>query len=327
MTFEDLPTVPRSEELIDTAFSRAARAGRAKSGIDAQQSMLVTASNIISDNLQNVSTTWPDFGALDPFYYELADAVADGGVDALKEQLSAVMWASKKATEIREEYQSRLRGDTETAQLLRKQAFARLADVTREVSNDLEALNAARNQLKQLPDIRPDEPAIVIAGYPNVGKSTFVNHVTNARNEIASYPFTTKRVQVGHIERDHIRYQLIDTPGLLDRPAAERNDIESQAVSALTHLADCILVFVDASASCGYPVDVQLALRDELESRFAEEPVLTVCAKADRSHELDADQYLSVPEEEGVEELLETATERVDHTIKLPYESTEDRVR
>ncbi|RRJ33504.1 NOG1 family protein [Halocatena pleomorpha] len=323
MTFEDLPTVPRSEELIDTAFSRAARAGRAKSGIEAQQSMLVTASNIISDNLQNVSTTWPDFDALDPFYHELADAVADGGVDTLKQHLSEVMWASEKTAEIRSEYQSRLRGDTETAQLLRKQAFARLADVTREVSGDLEALNEARDQLKQLPDIRPDEPAIVIAGYPNVGKSTFVNHVTNARNEIASYPFTTKRVQVGHIDRNHIRYQLIDTPGLLDRPAADRNDIESQAVSALTHLADCILVFIDASASCGYPVDVQLTLRDELKSRFDGVPVVTVCAKADQSRELDADLYLSVPEEEGVDELLEAAIDRIDHTIELPYEPTE----
>lgn len=323
MTFEDVPTVPRSEELIDTAFSRAARAGRAKSGIEAQQSMLVTASNIISDNLENVSTTWPDFDALDPFYSELADAVADNGVDALKQHLSEVMWASRKTTEIRSEYQSRLRGDTETAQMLRKQAFARLADVTREVSEDLEALNTARDQLKQLPDIRPDEPTIVIAGYPNVGKSTFVNHATNARNEIASYPFTTKQVQVGHIERDHIRYQLIDTPGLLDRPAAERNDIESQAVSALSHVADCILVFVDASASCGYPVDVQLALRDELESRFTEVPVLTVGAKADRSREIAADLYLSVPEEEGVEELIGTAIDRVDHTIELPYEPTE----
>lgn len=323
MTFEDLPTVPRSEELIDKAFSRAARSGRAKSGIEAQQSMLVTASNIISDNLQNISTTWPDFDALDPFYHELADAVAEGGVDALKQQLSEVMWASRKAAEIRSEYQSRLRGDTETARLVRKQAFARLADVTREVSEELQALNTARDQLKQLPDIRPDEPTIVVAGYPNVGKSTFVNHVTNARNEIASYPFTTKQVRVGHIERDHIRYQLIDTPGLLDRPAAERNDIESQAVSALTHLADCILVFVDASASCGYPVDVQLALREEIASRFAGVPVVTVCAKADRSRELDADLYLSVPEEEGVEELLETAIERVDHTIELPFEPTE----
>lgn len=320
MTFEDLPTVPRSEELIDKAFSRAARSGRSKSGVEAQQSMLLTASNIISDNLQNVTTSWPDFDALDPFYYELADAVIDGGVDSLRQHLSEVMWAGRKAGDIRSEYQSRLHGEAGTARKIRKQAFARLADVTREVSDDLLALGEARDILKQLPDIRTEEPTIVIAGYPNVGKSTFVNSVTNARNEIASYPFTTKQVRVGHIERDHIRYQLIDTPGLLDRPADERNDIESQAVSALTHLADCILVFIDASASCGYPVDVQRTLQDEIERRFSDVPVLTVCAKADRSQDLETDHYLSVTEDEGVDALLEAAVAAVDHEIELPFD-------
>ena len=319
MTFEDLPTVPRSEELIDKAFSRAARSGRAKSGVDAQQSMLLTASNIISDNLQNVTTTWPDFEEIDPFYAELADAVVDGGIDALRQHLSEVMWAGRKASDIRSEYQSRLQGDSQTARKIRKQAFARLADITREVSDDLLALGEARDTLKHLPDIRADEPTIVIAGYPNVGKSTFVNSVTNARNEVASYPFTTKQIRVGHIERDHIRYQLIDTPGLLDRPAEERNDIESQAVSALTHLAGAILVLIDASAACGYPVDVQLALRDEIEARFSDS-VLTVCSKADRSRDLDADHYLSVEENEGVDELLDTAVEAVDYEIELPFE-------
>jgi nucleolar GTP-binding protein len=320
MTFEDLPTVPRSEELIDKAFSRAARSGRAKSGVDAQQSMLLTATNIISDNLQNVTTSWPDFEELDPFYAELADSVVDGGIDDLKQHLSEVMWAGRKASDIRDEYQSRLQGDAQTARKIRKQAFARLADITREVSDDLLALGDARDILKQLPDIRADEPTIVVAGYPNVGKSTFVNNVTNARNEINTYPFTTKQIRVGHIERDHIRYQLIDTPGLLDRPAEERNDIESQAVSALTHLGDCILMFVDASAACGYPVEVQLALQDEIEARFSDIPMVTVCSKADRSQDLDADYYLSVEENEGVDELLDAAVEAVDYEIELPFE-------
>ncbi|MFB6130470.1 MAG: GTP-binding protein, partial [Salinigranum sp.] len=91
MIFENLPTTPRSEELIDKAFSRAARTGRAKQGHDAQESMLQTASNILADNLENVVTAWPDFGTVDPFYYELADAIVD--VDELRQSLSEVTWA------------------------------------------------------------------------------------------------------------------------------------------------------------------------------------------------------------------------------------------
>jgi len=315
--FEDLPTTPTADELVDQAFSRAARAGRAKSGFEAQQSMLTTASNVLSDNLENVVTAWPDFDALDPFYVELADAVA--GVDDLRQHLSEVGWASRKTGEIRREYERRLAGDADTAKKLRKQAFARLADVVEEVDGDLRALNDARNELNQLPDVRPDEPTIVVAGYPNVGKSSFVNAVTRADNPIDTYPFTTTSIHVGHVERDRIRYQLVDTPGLLDRPADERNEIESQAVSALEHAADAVLVLVDASGECGYPLDVQLDLRDDVAGRF-DAPVLTVCNKADRSRDVAADYYMSVTEDENVDAVLAAAVEAVNYEPELPFE-------
>jgi len=318
MILEDLPTTPTSAELIDQAFSRAARSGRAKSGFEAQQSMLQTAANVLSDNLENVVTSWPDFDELDPFYRELVDAVV--GIDELRQHLSEIGWASRKTNDIRDEYQSRFRGvDAEGAKKLRKQAFARLADVVEEVAEDLEAVGAARNDLRSLPDIRPDEPTIVVAGYPNVGKSSFVNEVTNARNETASYPFTTTEIRVGHIERDHIRYQLVDTPGLLDRPPEDRNEIESQAVSALEHLADAVLVLVDASGECGYPLDVQLELRDALAARF-DAPVLTVCNKADRSRDVEADHYMSVTEDENVDGVLDAAVDAVGYEPELPLD-------
>ncbi len=328
--FEDLPTTPTAEELLDKAFSRASRAGRAKQGFDAQTSMLRTATNIVSDNLENVVTDWPDFGRIDPFYREIADAVvtshtiegADvdlGGVDALRQHLSEVGWASRKVDEIRDEYQGRLSGDIDTAVKLRKQAFARVADVVEEVEGDLAAVGAARDALKTLPDIRPDEPVVVVAGYPNVGKSSFVNEVTNARNETASYPFTTTEIRVGHHEHGHIRYQLVDTPGLLDRPPEERNDVESQAVSALEHLADCVLVLVDASGACGYPLDAQLALRDALNAEF-DVPVLTVCNKADRARDVEADHYMSVTDGENVDAVLEGAIDAVGYDPDLPLD-------
>ena len=344
MIFENLPTTLTAEELIDKAFSRAARAGRAQQGTEAQQSMLQTAANILSDNLQNVVTAWPDFDEVDPFYYELADAVvknADstgpdhraipGGVDELRRSLSEIQWAARKTKEIHREYQGRVTGDPDTARKVRKQAFARLADIVEEVSEDLLRINTARNALRNLPEIDPDEPTIVVAGYPNVGKSSFVNAVTNARNAIAEYPFTTKQIRVGHFERDHIRYQIVDTPGLLDRPAEERNEIEAQAVSALEHLADCVLFVVDASAYCGYPLDQQLELRDAVAERFADVAVLTVCNKADLSTDVDADYYMSV-EHDGIEsgdgpaigtidEVLSAAVDAAGYEPKLPFET------
>ncbi|PSP54975.1 GTP-binding protein [Halobacteriales archaeon QS_1_67_19] len=326
MIFESLPTTPTSEELIDKAFSRAARAGRAKSGSQAQQSMLQTASNILSDNLENVATAWPDFEETDPFYYELADAIVEsaddetGGVDELRQSLSELQWAARKTKEIGREYQGKLVGDAEADRKIRKQGFARLADVVEEVEADLRLVGEARNALRDLPDIDPDEPTVVVAGYPNVGKSSFVNAVTNARNEIAEYPFTTKGVRVGHFERDRIRYQIVDTPGLLDRPADDRNDIENQAVSALTHLADAILFVTDASGYCGYPLDDQLALRDSIAERFDDVEVLTVCNKADLSTDVEADAYMSVETGENLDTVLDAAVDATGYEPELPFD-------
>lgn len=317
--FEDLPTTPRADELLDKAFSRAARSGRAKSGHEAQESMLRTAANILSDNLENVVVAWPDFDAIDPFYYELADALV--GVGDLRGHLATVNWGSRQAEEIRDEYMGRIRtADHETARKLRKQAFARLADVLDDVGDALLAIGDARETLRTLPEIRPEVPTVVVAGYPNVGKTSFVNAVTHAGTEVAAYPFTTTQVHLGHVERDHITYQIVDTPGLLDRPPEERNDIETQAASALSHLADCVLFFVDASGECGYPVGDQLALREAILEQFDDVPVLTVCNKADRSTEVEADYYTSVTDGHGVEAVLAAAIDAVGYQPGLPFE-------
>ncbi|MGZ0748261.1 NOG1 family protein [Haloparvum sp. AD34] len=325
MIFEGLPTTPRAEELLDKAFSRASRAGRAKDGREAQESMLRTSGNILSDNLENVVTAWPDFEYdVSPFYYELADAIVD--VDELRQALSEVMWASRQIEDIRDEYTSKVRKtDVDTARKHRKQAFARMADIMDQIEDELRTIGDARDALRDLPDIRTDEPAIVVAGYPNVGKSSFVNMVTRASNEIAEYPFTTRGIQIGHFERDHIRYQIIDTPGLLDRPLEDRNDIELQAVSALEHLGDCVLFMLDASGNCGYPVDVQLELLDELDDLFGEDvEILTVCNKSDQSTDVEADYYMSVAENENVDEVLDAAVRAVDYEPELPSRGEQD---
>jgi len=337
MIYEGLPTTPRAEELVDKAFSRAARAGRAKQGREAQESMLRTACNVVADNCDNVVESWPDFRTVEPFDHELADAVLrrttdprgtdDGeqvGLDALRASLSEVSWAARQTRAIRDETMSKIRGsDADTARKHRKQAFARVADVVDEVSEDLRRVGAARDALKDLPEIDPDEPTVAVAGYPNVGKSAFVNRVTRASNETAAYPFTTRAVGVGHVDRDHVRYQIVDTPGVLDRPAAERNDIERQAESAVRHLADVVLFVVDASEACGYPLDAQLRLRDELRERF-DAPVLTVRNKTDREDEaergarVDADAAMSVETGAGVEAALDLALDAVSHEPEIP---------
>lgn len=79
----------------------------------------------------------------------------------------------------------------------------------------------------------------------------------------------------------HPRYQVIDTPGILDKPLDQRNTIEMQSITALLHLRASILYLVDISEQCGYTLDQQAALFHSIKPVFAAKPVIIACNKID----------------------------------------------
>jgi len=296
--FEQLPTVPTSEELLNKSFRRASRATD-------DESMVQNAGNILSDNLSNLIKKFPSFENLPPFYREMADIIA--GVDRIRISLSRLSWASRQIRLISKEYVGTIRRsrglDTSPA---RKSAFGRYSSVMRSIEKDLLFLNEARNLLRKMPTINPAVPTILIAGYPNVGKSSFIVRVTGARPEIAMYPFTTRGIFVGHFMRGDQKYQVVDTPGLLDRPMEERNEIERQTVAALSHLQGVVLFILDPSEHCGYLIDSQLSLASDLKN-WLTLPVLVVANKADiLRFGADKDMlHMSTETGEGVNEVLD----------------------
>lgn len=316
MIFEKIHTIPTSEELLDKAFRRANRARKGKTVRSehsrrlADESMLLTATNILSDNLANVVRQFPSFDNIPEFYRELADILV--GVDALKTNIASVQWAGEKIHEVGRLHVGKMRRSSESA-TVRKAAYGRISSIVNDVDKNLKFLNDARNKLRKLPAVGM-EPTIVIAGYPNVGKSSFVSLVSSARPEIASYPFTTKGLAVGHFEKDGIRHQVIDTPGLLDRPLAKRNEIELQAISALKHLGDVLLFIVDPSGTCGYEPGEQVRLLEEIKEHIGM-PVLVAANKSDLLDgmpEGDYDAVMSTLSGDGVEDVLGRLVSMVD---------------
>lgn len=296
--FEQLPTVPTSQELLDKSFRRATRA-------EDNESMVQNAGNILSDNLSNLIRKFPSFDNLPPFYREMADIIA--GVDRIRISLSRMRWASTQIREITRESVGKIkrsRGLDSTP--VRKAAFGRFSSVMRSIEKDLLFLNEARNLLRKMPTIDPEVPTILIAGYPNVGKSSFIVRITGARPEIASYPFTTRGIFVGHFNRGDQKYQVVDTPGLLDRPMDERNDIERQTVAALSHLQGVVLYILDPSEHCGYPLSSQLSLAEDIKN-WIKLPVLVAANKADilRFESDGTVPEMSTETGQGVEGVLE----------------------
>jgi GTP1/Obg family GTP-binding protein len=60
-------------------------------------------------------------------------------------------------------------------------------------------------------------------------------------------------VTIGHIvdaERG-IRFQVMDTPGLLDRPIEERNEMEKLTFASMAHLPTAVMFVIDPSGLSG----------------------------------------------------------------------------
>lgn len=300
MEFERIPTVPTADEVLDRSFRRAAAKMRQKANKDrANEDFVRAVSSAVHDRLVHVIQSFPVFEDQSPFYRDTVEALF--GIEQLKMALGNVGWAAMHTKRMGFEHGGkRMKWSDDTA-AMRKKAVARIASIVHQVDKDLRYLNDARNVLRKLPDVKDDEFTVVIAGYPNVGKSSFIRLVSSAEPEVASYPFTTKGVILGHRYMGRKRIQFLDTPGLLNRPEDERNAIEEQAISAVVNTAHLVLFILDPSEYCGYPIEEQQRLLDTIRA-MVNVPVIVVSNKADiRSGD---GLSMSTATGEGVDEVL-----------------------
>ena len=311
--FNKIPSIYSSEELLDIAFKKTQKIQitdrnyiyRKKKTIIAK---IDTFSTYIINTLENYVKKFPSINNLNLFYQDIIDIKFD--INKLKKSLGAADWAKKTCQEIYSKQSKSLKKSKNIDFLINKQQeiYGRISSVVKQIRKELDYLSDVQKEIKKFPEIL-EIPTIVIAGYPNVGKSSILQKLSSAKPIIAVYPFTTKEIYVGQIisKERHIKkiYQIIDTPGLLDRPFSKRNDIEKQALSALSNLADIILFILDLSETCGYSIKDQMHLLSHIEEIFSNSDLIVIENKADYKKTDSTNLRVSCKTNEGIDLLID----------------------
>ncbi len=192
-----------------------------------------------------------------------------------------------------------------------------------------------RLRLKLLADVG-------IIGLPNAGKSTFLSVISNAKPEIADYPFTTLSPQLGMVRRHNKDMVFADLPGLIQGAA----DGKGMGHRFLKHLSRCAVSLHLIDGTEPNTAVTYRTIRDELErydeqfgSNLATLPEIVAISKSDAM--LDDEKIevvraikeqtgkepvlLSSITDDGVEGILNTLLQYVDAARSARVEEDEEQ--
>lgn len=336
-TWKEIQPVPTSQEFLDIVLSRTQRRlpTQIRSGFKISRVRAFYTRKVkytqetFTEKLSAILEGFPRLQDIHPFHKDLLNTLYDA--DHFRIALGNLATTKHLIETVSRDYVRLLKYAQSLFQCkqLKRAALGRMATLCRRLKDPLVYLEQVRQHLGRLPSIDPNTRTLLICGYPNVGKSSFLRSVTRADVDVQPYAFTTKSLFVGHFDYKYLRFQAIDTPGILDHPLEEMNTIEMQSITAIAHLRSAILYFMDLSEQCGYSVQAQIQLFQSIRPLFANKLVFVVINKIDilRPEDLDPESkgkldsilqsgdvellQLSCTTTEGVTEVKNAACERL----------------
>ncbi|MBO8161435.1 MAG: GTPase ObgE [Thermosipho sp. (in: Bacteria)] len=151
---------------------------------------------------------------------------------------------------------------------------------------------------------------VALVGYPNVGKSSFISRISNAKPKIAEYPFTTLIPNLGVVIVNDTQFVVADIPGLI-KGASEGAGLGNVF---LRHVERCTVIahVVDISGIEGRdPIQDYCDIRKELEffsKDLAEKEEIIIANKADLLSEDVLKERVEKLKKETGKEVFPTST-------------------
>lgn len=178
-----------------------------------------------------------------------------------------------------------------------------------------------------------------LLGMPNVGKSTFLAMVSNAKPKIADYPFTTLEPILGIVDFDGKSFVIADIPGLIEG-ASEGQGLGFEFLRHVERTR-LLLHFVDLSEFSGRdPLQDFEIINEELARHsllLAERPQMVVATKMDLvSEEVREDfakkmhkkghsvHFISAVTHEGIDALIKAVAQRLQSLPQTILEAAVD---
>lgn len=305
--FKSIQPIPDAKEFVDVVLYRTQR----KTPTVIRKTMKISrirsfymlkvkfTQNTINQKLGQIVDDFPKIDEIHPFYRYWFNIMYDK--DHYKIALGQLHQCRNLVDKVGKHYVKLLKHADSLFQCktLKRAALGRMVSLLRKQGPYVSYLEQIRQHMGRLPSIDPSTRTLILTGFPSVGKSSFLNAITDANVEVQSWAFTTQSLFVGHASYKLLQYQVIDTPGLLDHPLEERNNIELQGVTALAYLNAAILFLLDLSATPAF-VRKQIELYRSLQPFLQGKPVVIVLSKADSwdeqglaAEDLEAVQALS----------------------------------
>ncbi len=178
---------------------------------------------------------------------------------------------------------------------------------------------------------------ITIAGRPNVGKSTLINHLVGEKIAIVSHkPQTTRNRICGVITRGDTQLVFIDTPGF-HKPRTKLGDYMVNVVKESVADVDVVLLIVEPIANIGPQEEALIAqikasklpailVINKIDTVEDKENLLAVIAAYSAAHEFDAVIPIAAKFGDGVQTLLtECEKYAADSPFFFPEDMTSDQ--
>ena len=135
---------------------------------------------------------------------------------------------------------------------------------------------------------------VALVGFPNSGKSFILKALTNADVEVAPYPFTTKKPEVGMARFNGTKIQLVEVPGIIEGSAVGKAS-GTQFLGAVRN-ADAVAIVV-AGADALHDLKV---IENELKAVYIfanrEKPKITIKHSGFKGITVSGKKFLKIPE-------------------------------